>query len=119
MLRQLLALLLLACVWSCAPEAALAQPNCIPLDVAVNRLSETSIVADVYVTSEAETVKAVEIINAMPPETDEHFDVIILVTTKSGTGAMFFGNDGQVCGHVEMADEMWRTVVRSVRGQGT
>jgi hypothetical protein len=117
MLRHLFALLLTACVWSCAPEAALAQ-QCMPLEMAVARWQANPNIADVYVASPSETVAAVAIFNSMPPESEEAFDVVVLVTGKDDSGAVFVGKDGEVCATMRVPAGAWRNFVKAVRGQG-
>lgn len=116
-MRHLFALLLAASVWSCAPEAALAQ-TCLPVEAAVARLQALP-GADIYIPSPGETKAAMDILNAMPPETDEHFDTMIFATGKDDSGLILLGMGGVVCDALPMPAATWRVFVRSVRGQGT
>lgn len=112
-MRRLLLALTAACVLA---TSAVAQ-ECRSVADAVAYLHAMPAVVDVYVASPAEAKNAVDILNAMPPESDDKFTDVILVTGGNGQGLIVLGNDGQMCSAIALPAGTWRVFVRSVRGE--
>ncbi len=112
-MRRLLAALALMAVLV-SPAAA---QQCAPVDVIVTFLQANPAVESIHVATATEVVKAVEIMNAMPPQTDDKFNTVILVTAKDGNGVALFGNDGIMCreNQMPMPGSQWQIFLRSVR----
>jgi hypothetical protein len=110
-MRKLLVLLFLA-----LPTPAFAQ-TCIPVEVVVAQFQAHPMTADVYVASAAEAKLAVEIYNAMPPESEGKYNTVVMATAVNESGIVFVGNDNMVCEHMVLPAPQWRIFVRSVRGQ--
>lgn len=113
-MRRLL-LTLSACLALTAPVHA---QECRSVPDAVAYLHAMPAVVDVYVANPAEAKNAVDILNAMPPESDDKFTDVILVTGGNGQGLIVLGNDGQMCSAIALPVGTWRIFVRSVRGEG-
>lgn len=108
-------LIVALCLLAATP--AFAQDNCVPVATAVEHMRQHPMTASVHVALPAEAKLAVDILNAMPPETDEHYTVVIFATATSGAGLLLLGNDDAVCQNLPVPPDMWRAFVRSVRGE--
>ncbi len=115
-MRRFLAVLSFVAVTSCGATTAFAQ-NCVPLADAMARMQNHPMTADVHMASAAEVKLAVEIFNAMPPQSEDKFDLVVMATATSGAGMLLLGNEGQICQGAPFPPEVWRVFVRSVRGE--
>ena len=66
---------------------------------------------------EAQARIAAAIYNALPPETDDPWNHVVLFDGKAGDGMMIVGNDGTLCQGTAVPRSHWPTLKRTVLGE--
>lgn len=102
---------------ACGSLSPVAAQECTPVEMVAGNLIVHPMTAEVHIATPAEVKLALEIINAMPPETNFDFDTMIFATAHTGQGLVLVGHSG-ICQQVAFPPREWSAFLRSVRGAG-
>lgn len=111
------AALSLALFATCSTAPAIAQSNCRSVDADLADFDVAGGTNHAFLAGD-EKKRAIDFINAIPPETNETFEIVFIGILPNGIGAVGLGDKGQICQHIGLPPELFAKFLRAVKGQG-
>lgn len=98
-------------------RAADAPAGCTPANGAIGKFLSDERTARAVSLEGEQLKRAVNFFNALPPTTNEAFDLGAIFETKQGTGILLLGSNGNFCQGLAVGDpDKWAIIVRYVLG---
>jgi citrate lyase beta subunit len=89
---------------------------CVPFDSGIAMIRAAPDYASHHVAERGEIATAADIFNAAPPQTEHAWAAAVLVTFKSGAGAIVVGFDGMLCASLMVDPGHWPALRRRIVG---
>lgn len=97
---------------------ALAQPQaCHPLEVMLGMAHQTAPVRSHVKLDPVQTSAVVAWFNRQPPESEEAFNLVVLVQHENGRIGIMLGNDGEVCFATILSPAIIPALMQAITGE--
>lgn len=88
--------------------------KCVPLSKVTDAIKNHPGFSNFRPVSQDRLKDAVELFNALPPETNTKWDAVYLIDGPSNNGVMVVGLKGKACEAIFVDDPYWRAVLRTI-----
>jgi hypothetical protein len=93
------------------------KPTCAPVESVASMVVQLPGAGNFRQVPDENVAGVAAIFNAMPPETDNRWDLAYLADTKEG-GILMVGYDGKICSMARLDGKDWQAILVAATGHG-
>jgi hypothetical protein len=106
----------LAALFALALFSSASAQSCRSVDAVLSEF-ETVGVTEVKFLEGAEKQRALDFINAVPPETNVTFQIVLVGVLPSGMGVIGLGDHGHICHYLVFPEDLFERLTSAVSGE--